>query len=144
MQIGDTLEITAAVTEKDTALRLGSGGLAVLATPRLAALMEQAAYQLLQKSLPEGRSSVGIRLDIEHVSPTPVGMTVRVMAEVTEDRGKTVEFRVSAWDAAGMIGQGVHCRAVIGTERFMAKCRDKLADAGSAEQIKAAGPGAAG
>lgn len=128
MQIGDSYTVNSVVTEEMTAVSAGSGGLRVLATPHMIALMENAAYSLLQRELPEGKSSVGTKLDVFHVSPSPVGMPVRAVAEVTEVSadGRTVAFRVSAYDDAGLIGEGGHRRAVIDTERFMAKCESKL------------------
>lgn len=127
MKVGDTFEVKAAVTAADTAESLGSGGLCVLGTPRLAALMENAAYTLLQRSLSEGQSSVGTKIELSHVSPTPVGMTVRVTAEVahTSENGKIIDFKVAGYDEAGLIGEGTHQRAIIDIERFMRKCQSK-------------------
>ena len=125
MKIGDSYEVSRVVTPELTAEAVGSGGLTVFGTPFLAALMENAAFTYLQERLPEGKSSVGTRLDIAHNAPTPVGMKVTARAEVTEisPNGKMVEFKVSAWDEAGPIGEGTHQRAVIDLERFLAKCR---------------------
>lgn len=127
MLIGKTYEVTGAVTADTTAKRVGSGGLDVFATPCMTAMMENAAYALLQRELPEGKTSVGTKLDVSHVSPSPVGMRVRVSAEVTEVSadGRTVDFRVAAYDEAGLIGEGRHRRVVIDVERFMAKCNSK-------------------
>lgn len=128
MQIGDKYEVTSLVTEETTARRVGSGGLDVFATPCMTALMEQAAYTLLQRELPEGRTSVGTKLDVFHVSASPVGMRVRATAEVTEvsGDGRSVGFKVAAYDDAGLIGEGSHRRAVIDAERFLTKCNNKL------------------
>ncbi len=129
MKIGDIYEVTDVVTEQNTAASLGSGALSVFGTPFLAAMMENAAFTLMQKDLPEGKSSVGTRLDISHVSPSPVGMKVRAVAEVTaiSENGKMVDFKVAGYDEAGLIGEGTHQRAVITVERFMDKCQGKLA-----------------
>lgn len=128
MHIGEKYEVTGVVTEETTAKHIGSGGLDVFGTPFMTAMMENAAYTLLQRELPEGRSSVGTKLDVFHVSPSPVGMRVRAVAEVTEVSadGRTVGFKVSAYDQAGLIGEGSHRRAVIDTARFLAKCESKL------------------
>ena len=128
MQIGDTYEVKDTVTEKNTAASLGSGALPVFGTPYLAAMMENAAFTLMQRDLPEGKSSVGTKLDISHVSPSPIGMAVRAVAEVTHisENGKMVDFKVTAYDEAGLIGEGTHQRAVITVERFMDKCQGKL------------------
>ena len=128
MQIGDSYEVRDTVTERNTAASLGSGALAVFGTPYMAAMMENAAFLLMQRELPAGKSSVGIRLDVSHLSPSPVGMEVRAAAEVTDisGNGKIVEFKVTAYDSAGLIGEGVHRRAVIDVERFLEKCEGKL------------------
>lgn len=128
MQIGDTFEVQDTVTEQNTAASLGSGALPVFGTPFLAAMMENAAFTLMQRDLPEGKSSVGVKLDIAHVSPSPIGMTVRAVAEVTaiSENGKMVDFKVTGYDGAGLIGEGTHQRAIINVERFMDKCESKL------------------
>ena len=128
MQIGDFYEVTDVVSEKNTAASLGSGALPVFGTPYLVAMMENAALLLMQRDLPEGKSSVGVKMDVEHVSPTPIGMQVRVRAEVTaiSENGKLVDFKVTGWDEAGLIGEGTHRRASVTVERFLAKCQSKL------------------
>lgn len=131
IEIGTRYQASAMVTAADTAEALGSGALAVLATPRMAALMENAAMSCIRPFLEEGRGSVGIRLDIRHDAPTPVGMTFFAEAEVTavSAGGKIVDFQVRAWDERGPIGQGTHTRAVIDEKRFLEKCNAKLSPA---------------
>ena len=128
MKIGDKYEVNDVVSEKNTAASLGSGALEVFGTPFLAAMMENAAFKLMQNDLPEGKSSVGIKLDISHVSPSPVGIHVRAVAEVTNisENGKIADFKVTGYDDAGLIGEGTHQRAVITVDRFMDKCNGKL------------------
>jgi len=130
MQPGDTCETRGVVTGADTAASIGSGGLPVLGTPRMIAMMENAAYSLLQRELPESKTSVGTRLDVSHLSPSPVGMNVRAEATVTSvsDDGRTVEFSVSAWDDAGLIGKGFHRRVILDVSRFLEKSERKLKD----------------
>ena len=128
MNIGDTCEVKDVVSEKNTAASLGSGALPVLGTPFLIAMMENAAFSYMQEHLPDGKSSVGVKIDMEHVSPTPIGMEVRVVAEVTHisENGKMVDFSVRGYDGAGLIGEGTHRRAVVDATRFLEKCRAKL------------------
>ena len=128
MQIGDTYEVRYTVTEQMTAKSYNSGALDVFATPRMVAMMEEAAFLLMQRDLNEGKSSVGTKLDIAHLSPSPVGMPVRAVAELisVSENGKIAEFKVSAYDSAGLIGEGTHQRAYIDVERFMTKCAGKL------------------
>ena len=128
MQIGDTYEVRSTVSERMTAESLGSGALPVFGTPFMVAMMENAAFLLMQQGLGEDKSSVGTKLSISHVSPSPVGMPVRAVAELTSvsENGKTAEFKVFAYDSAGLIGEGTHQRAYINVERFLAKCEAKL------------------
>ncbi|HIS52910.1 MAG TPA: thioesterase family protein [Candidatus Onthomonas avicola] len=124
--VGMAAEARITVTEADTAAALGSGTAPVLATPRMTALMEQAAWQAIAPGLDGGQSSVGVALSITHDAPTPVGMEVRARAEVTAVNGRKISFSVQAFDARGPIGQGVHDRVVIGEDKFVAKCYAKL------------------
>ena len=129
MKIGDTFTVKRTVTEDMTAAALGSGGLPVFGTPYLAAMVENAAFTYLQQELPEGKSTVGTSIEVCHVSPSPVGMEITVTVEVTDisANGRMIDFKASASDAAGLIGEGVHQRAVITVDRFMEKCQSKLA-----------------
>ena len=128
MKIGDTFTVQKTVTEDMTAAALGSGGLPVFGTPYLIAMVENAAFTYLQQELPEGKSTVGTKVDMAHVSPSPVGMEVTVTVEVTDisANGKMIDFAVKAWDEKGPIGAGTHTRAIITNDRFLSKCNSKL------------------
>ena len=115
-----------AVTKENCASSVGSGSLDVFATPCMTALMEQAAYTSLLPFLDAGQGTVGTKLDISHVSATPVGMKVRAESEVTAVDGKKISFRVAAYDETGLIGEGTHERFIIAEERFLQKCYAKL------------------
>ena len=129
MKIGDTNEIKKTVTDEITAAAGGSGALRVFGTPFLVSQMENAALKLMAGDLPEGKSSVGISVSVEHTAPTPVGMDVTVKVTVTDisANGKIVSFDMEAYDECGPIGTGHHQRAVIDAERFLDKCNGKLA-----------------
>src|SRR5512134_2044644 len=107
------------VEEDQTAIHIGSGSLRVLASPWLIAFMERVARQLLAERLPAGSSSVGVRVDVRHLAPTPVGGTIRARAEVISVEGRMVFFSVKAWDNQELVGEGQHQRAVIDEERFL-------------------------
>ena len=126
--IGTKCRLDQVVTEALTAQTAGSGALPVFGTPFMAAMMENAAQTCLQTFLEEGKGSVGTRLDITHDAPTPVGMRVFAEAEIVNvsENGRMVDFKVSAWDEKGPIGQGTHTRAIIQNEKFLAKCNAKL------------------
>ena len=115
------------VTPQLTADSMGSGSLAVFATPGMCALMEQAATMALQEKLSDGQTSVGTALNIEHVSATPVGMTAYAKADLLEFNGKVAKFVMEAYDEAGLIGKGTHTRVVVNALRFMEKTEGKMA-----------------
>ena len=86
---GQTLTKEFLVEETHTAAHLGSGSIQVLATPMMIAFMENVSLELIAKELPEGYSSVGTRVDIRHLAPTPLGATVRITATITEVEGSS-------------------------------------------------------
>jgi predicted thioesterase len=114
------------VSRENTALAVDSGTLSVFSTPHMCALMEKAAWTAIAPGLSQGESSVGVRLDVAHLSATPVGLTVWAQSEVTLVDGKRVELKVAAYDPAGLIGQGVHERVIVTDERFLSKAARKL------------------
>ena len=119
-------EASTIVERDDTAQVVGSGSLLVYATPCMVALMEGAACEAIAAALPEGKTSVGIELSIKHLSATPVGLEVTAKAEVIESDGKIITFKVTASDEAGLIGEGVHKRAVVTTQKFLEKTYEKV------------------
>jgi len=127
LKTGLSQEIPFSVTPELTAKAVGSGTLEVLATPILIARMEQAAWTAAAPSLEAGSSTVGTLMNVKHLSPTPLGMHVTCRAELTEVDGRRLVFRVTAWDAAGPVGEGIHERAVIQNDRFLEKAAKKAA-----------------
>lgn len=114
------------VSDKHTAKSLRSGGLDVLATPIMIALMEEAALTSVRPYLDPGADTVGTRLDVSHLSATPVGMKAWAESELVEIDRRRLVFSVKAYDEAGLIGEGTHERFIIDSEKFTAKCRSKL------------------
>lgn len=112
------------VTEDDTAAALGSGSLAVLATPRLLAWAEAVTCTAIADELDEARTSVGTRVTLEHRAASPVGERVEVSATVTHRDGRLLRFEVVAVDSADtVVGHGEVTRVVVDSGRFM----DRLA-----------------
>ena len=124
-RVGMTREETFQVAEQHAAAHVGSGGSRVLATPWMIAFMERVAYRLLAEHLPEGKSSVGVLVNIRHLAPTPVGTSVRVQAEISAMAGSKVTFAVQAWDHVEKIGEGNHQRLVINEARFLRRVEAK-------------------
>ena len=113
------------VTEENTAASVGSGMLAVFATPAMAALMEKTAALSVQNELGEGEGTVGISLNIRHLAATPVGLTVTCESELIEIDRKRLAFSLKVSDGKDVIGDGTHERFIINNEKFMAKANAK-------------------
>lgn len=111
------------MTPADTAQALGSGDVDVLATPRLVALCEQAAFDALQPQLGEGQTSVGFRVEITHLVPVLVGSRVVAAASVERVEGRRVTFNVTVSDKYGLVAAGRVVRAVVDPGAFMEKAR---------------------
>ena len=114
------------VEKEDTAQIVGSGSLLVYATPCMVALMEGAACEAIAEALQEEQTTVGIALNIEHTSATPVGLEVHAEAEVTAVDGKVITFEVKAFDEIGEIGHGTHKRVIVNAQKFLDKAYMKL------------------
>lgn len=124
--VGMKGEVSNLVEREDTAYEVGSGSLLVYATPCMVALMEGAACEAIATAMTEDKTSVGTELAIRHISATPVGLEVRAEAEVTEVDGNTITFQVTAYDESGKIGEGIHKRVVITTQKFLDRTYSKL------------------
>ena len=124
--VGMKAEVGTLVEREDTAKEVGSGDLLVYATPCMVALMEGAACEAIAEALGDTQTTVGIALNIEHTSATPVGLDVRAEAEVTAVEGKVITFSVRAFDEVGEIGHGTHKRVIVNSQKFLEKAYAKL------------------
>ncbi len=106
------------VANEHTAPFVGSGRIAVLATPVMINVIEAAALEAIEHLLPEGHQSLGTHLDVSHVAATPVGLRVTATAEVVKVEGRTITLRVEARDEVEVIGNGTHQRVVVSVARF--------------------------
>lgn len=118
--------LTFTVSDDDTAAALGSGSLPVLATPRLLAWCEAATCAAVDPHLPDGRTSVGTRVELEHLAPTAVGRTVEVSASTTYVDGRlhrlTVAAREVGPDGPGkVVATADVTRVVVDAERFLGR-----------------------
>ena len=118
-------EATLVVATTHTARHLGSGGVEVLATPIMIALMEDAARTLVDSKLDPGQISVGVNLNVTHLAATPLGMRVTAKAKLLAVEGRKLTFEVEAHDEREKIGEGTHTRAIINLDRFMARAKEK-------------------
>jgi len=125
--LGLTGEVSVQVTAEVTARHLGSGVVAVFATPEMVRLMERAAVRALADHLAPGQQSVGTMVHVKHLAATPIGATVTARADLIAVEGRRLTFRVSAHDGAELVGEGQHERALIDLARFEARMRAKTA-----------------
>ena len=127
MEIGKIHEVNVVVDESMTAATMKSGSLDVLSTPYMIALMEQASAELCQEYLPEGISTVGTMVNIQHLAATSLGAPVRAVATLTDFDGRKASFEVVAYDNAGVIGKGTHERFTIKVDSFLKKTQERKA-----------------
>jgi fluoroacetyl-CoA thioesterase len=99
----------------------------VLATRTMVGEMERAAATLLRPHLQPGQLSVGVRVEVEHTAPTPVGARVVTRARYLGTEGKLHLFEVDAFDPGGRIGQGRHARAIVDEARLLAGAANRHA-----------------
>lgn len=113
------------VTVLDTAKTVQSGGLDVLATPVLAALMEKTAWESVLSYMEEGRDTVGVLLTVEHLSPTPINMKIECFSKLIEINLRELVFEIIAYDEKGLIAKAHHKRVIIDKEKFQNKANTK-------------------
>jgi fluoroacetyl-CoA thioesterase len=111
------------VGDADTAIALGSGDVAVLGTPRVVALVEQAAIEALRGAVTEGNTTVGMRVQLDHLRPTGVGIRVTADAVLERIEGRRLVFTVSVNDPRGLVAAGRVTRVLVDPERFLDKSR---------------------
>lgn len=116
--IGCRATVRAAVTPADTSTALGSGDVAVLGTPRVVALLESATVAAVAPHLDPGRTTVGVRVDVEHVRASPVGAAVSAEAELTGVDGRLLVFAVRLIDGDDVAAHGQVVRAEVDRARF--------------------------
>ena len=123
LEVGLQAALVHVVSDDDTAVAAGSGDVAVLATPRLLALAEAACMAALANAgLPDGSTTVGTRVELEHLLASPVGETVRVAARLDHLDGRLLRFEVVATDDGDrLLGRATVTRVLVDRERFMAR-----------------------
>jgi fluoroacetyl-CoA thioesterase len=113
------------VATADLASQIDASLAAVLSTPTMVAMMEQAAMEAIKPFLDAGESSVGMSIDVSHTAATPPGHRARAEAELTKVEGRRLEFAVRAFDDVEQIGFGIHRRAVIDAAKFNDRIKAK-------------------
>jgi len=123
---GITGEKSVAVTMENTAIAMGSGTLRVFATPAMIALCEACCAESVEELLGEGITSVGTKVDVEHLSASPIGAGIVCKSRLTAFDGRKLDFEVEVFDNAGLIGKGTHTRFTVKADSFLKKAYAKL------------------
>jgi len=123
LQPGLAARVSLDVRDADTAVALHSGEVPVLGTPRLIALCEEASLEAIAGQVPDGHTTVGMRVQLDHLAPTAVGYRVTAEARLDKIEGRRLTFAVSASDERGLIAAGKVTRVVVDVEKFMDKCQ---------------------
>jgi fluoroacetyl-CoA thioesterase len=123
IEVGLRGEATLVVTDGDTARAMRSGTVDVLATPRLIALCEEATCAAVEGRLPAGHTTVGMRVQIDHLQPTAIGCRVDAEATLERIEGRRLMFTVSASDTRGLVAAGKVTRVLVEVEKFHSKAR---------------------
>ena len=118
---GRTASVALVVTDADTAIALRSGDVPVLGTPRVLALVEEASVKAVEDAVPPGQTTVGMRVQLDHLQPTKVG--TRVVADATLEKleGRRLTFTVAVTDQCGLIAVAKVTRVIVDVERFLEK-----------------------
>jgi len=122
LEPGLTGHVELTVTDDDTAIAARSGDVPVLATPRIVALCEEAAIAAIDDHIPKRETSVGMRVQLDHVAPVAVGDTVTADAKVDKVEGHRVVFSVSVNDDRGLVAAGKVLRVIVDRDRFKERC----------------------
>ena len=119
--VGLKNEKTVKVEYNMTAASMGSGLLPVFATPYMVAMIEATCKDSVQPLLPSGYSTVGTKVEIEHLAPSVENMQIHFESELIERDRRRLVFEVKAYDDAGVVSTGRHERFIVENEKFMLK-----------------------
>lgn len=111
------------VADGDTAIAMRSGNVPVLATPRLIALCEEASVAAVADEVATGQTTVGMRVQVDHLAPTVVGSAVAAEATLEKVEGRRLTFTVTVNDSCGLVAAGKVTRVVVETDRFLDNAR---------------------
>jgi len=111
--VGQVGQLTAVVTEADTAQALGSGDLQVLGTPRLLAWLEQATCLAVEGCVDSDWTTVGAHVEMDHLAPSQIGDNVECRAEISAIDGRRLTFQVTAHSEQALIARGSVLRVAI-------------------------------
>ncbi len=111
------------VGDADSALSWRTGDVDVLATPRLVALCEEACCAAIAGKIGARQTTVGVRVQFDHLAPVRLGSAVEAEATLEKVEGRRLTFTVSVTDAVGLVGAGRMTRVLVEVDAFLSKSR---------------------
>ena len=121
LNVGETLVNEFIVKPEDTADFIGNKGVTALSTPSMIRLMETTANNIVVDNIPENHRSVGTKIDVEHINPTPVNTKVTVKATLIAIEGKKLRYIIEACNEKCKISFGTYEQHVINLDNFLNK-----------------------
>jgi predicted thioesterase len=109
------------VTDEDTAIVHGTGDVAVLSTPRLLQLMQEATMDALDGHMPQGMITAGLRINLDHLNGSPVGAAVEATANLIRIEGRRLVFESEARSEDTLVGTGRIIRVQVSREAFLSR-----------------------
>jgi fluoroacetyl-CoA thioesterase len=125
LHVGMTKEITVETKPEHTAKYFYKNLPDVFATPFLGGFMERVSAELIDAHLQPGEQSVGVSMNLKHTAATPLEMKVRVRTEIIAVEDAKLTFKLEAWDEVEKIGEALHERFIIKTDKFNARVAKK-------------------
>jgi predicted thioesterase len=126
LEVGLTGHEAVVVSESDLASFAGNVGVDVLSTHRVVLLMEMAARNAVLGRIPEGKITLGTRIDIRHFAAAPPGARVRAEARLTAIEGRRLLFHVAAFDPFEKLAEGENEHILVSLEGFKNRVRQKM------------------
>jgi fluoroacetyl-CoA thioesterase len=125
IQTGLQETVQETVTPDMTAADMGSGDVPVLATPAVVALVERVAVAAVAGALEPGSTTVGARMEVDHLAPTPVGALVSATARLETVEGRRLRFTFEVADPTGVVARGTHLRVLVNRDAFLDAARSR-------------------
>lgn len=119
LKIGETLVNEYIVKPEDTADFIGNKGVIMLSTPSMICFMEDTATHLVIDNIPENYRTVGTKINVEHINPTPVNMRVTIKATLIAIEGRKLRYNMEAFNEKCKIGFGIYEQYVIKLGDFL-------------------------
>jgi len=127
LQVGLTFEKTITVAESHAARHLAGKGIRVFSTPEMVRLMEECALEGVQPLLQPGQNTVGIRVEMRHLTATPMGMRVTARCTLVEIDRRRLVFQAEVHDELDKVGEGVNERFIVEADKQQQRIEEKLA-----------------